>query len=203
MERVSDQSRARPPSWKWWICGLLLLASAINYMDRQTLANASVRITTQFHLNQAQYGNIELVFGWAFAVGSLVFGALSDRVAVRWLYPASLVLWSAAGFATGLVNNYTGLLICRTALGFFEAGHWPCAIRTTRQLLEPKDRALGNSVLQSGTSIGAIITPLVMSRILTPDLGSWKYAFQLVGLFGLIWVIGWFALVRGTNLGKA
>jgi len=187
----------------WGVCAILLLASAINYMDRQTLANAAVRITTQFHLSQEQYGNIELVFGWAFAVGSLVFGALSDRVAVRWLYPTILVLWSAAGFATGLVNNHTGLLICRTALGFFEAGHWPCAIKTTRQLLEPQDRALGNSVLQSGTSIGAIITPLVMSRILTPELSSWKFAFQLVGLFGLIWVVGWFAFIRGTDLGVA
>ena len=49
----------RPATWKWTICGLLLLASAINYMDRQTLANAAVRITREFHLSQAQYGNIE------------------------------------------------------------------------------------------------------------------------------------------------
>src|SRR5579884_3330609 len=134
-------------SWKWWICALLLLASAINYMDRQTLANAAVRITTQFHLNQEPYGNVELVFGWAFAAGSLLFGALADRVAIRWLYPAVLVGWSMAGFATSMVNSYAELLCCRTALGFFEAAHWPCAIRTTRQLLAPGDRALGNSVL--------------------------------------------------------
>src|SRR5438477_9472879 len=102
---LTEHSRPRASAWKWWVCGLLLLASAINYMDRQTLANASVRITTQFHLSQEQYGNIELVFGWAFAVGSLAFGVISDRVAVRWLYPTILVLWSAAGFATGLVNN--------------------------------------------------------------------------------------------------
>jgi len=155
---------------------MLLLASAINYMDRQTLANAAVRISTQFNLNQEQYGNIEMVFGWAFAAGSLLFGMLADRVAIRWLYPAVLVLWSAAGFATGSVHSYRGLLVCRGMLGFFESGHWPCAIRTTRQLLEPKDRVLGNSVLQSGTSIGAVIAPLVMSRLLTSEIGSWKYA---------------------------
>src|SRR4051794_482758 len=73
---------------KWTICGFLLLASAINYMDRQTLANASVRITTEFDLNQEQYGNIESVFAYAFAAGSLLFGWLADRVSVRWLYPA-------------------------------------------------------------------------------------------------------------------
>ena len=41
---TSSGSAARVPSWKWTICGMLLLASAINYMDRQTLANAAVRI---------------------------------------------------------------------------------------------------------------------------------------------------------------
>jgi MFS family permease len=187
-------------AWKWWVCAMLLLASAINYMDRQTLASAAVRITAQFHLSQEQYGNVELVFGWAFAAGSLAFGVLADRVAVRWLYPVVLIFWSAAGFATGMINSYGGLLACRTVLGFFEAGHWPCAIRTTRQLLEGKDRALGNSVLQSGTSIGAIVTPLVMSRVLTTQLESWKYAFQIVGLLGLLWVAGWFLLVRGRRL---
>jgi len=194
---------SRPAARKWWICGLLLLASAINYMDRQTLANAAVRIGTEFHLNQEHYGDLELAFGWAFAAGSLLFGALADRLPVRRLYPLVLVFWSAAGFATGLVNGYGGLLACRTMLGFFEAGHWPCAIRTTRELLSPENRALGNSVLQSGTSVGAIITPLMMTRLMTAELGSWRYAFQVVGVLGLLWVITWFALVRNGDLAPA
>ena len=87
------------------VCGLLLLASAINYMDRQTLANAAVRITREFGLTQEQYGNLEAVFGYAFAAGSLVFGLLADRVSLRWLYAVVLALWSVAGFATGFVRE--------------------------------------------------------------------------------------------------
>lgn len=200
MEFVSDDTPARRTSWKWWICGLLLLASAINYMDRQTLANAAVRITTQFHLNQQQYGNLEWAFGWAFAVGSLLFGVAADRVSVRWLYPVVLMLWSAVGFATGLVQTYGGLVICRTLLGFFEAGHWPCAIKTTQRLLEPKDRTMGNGLLQSGASIGAFLTPLVMRLLLTEELGSWRPAFQWIGGLGFLWIIFWFAMVRPADL---
>ena len=48
--RVAQMSPPRATSasasWRWWVCGMLLLASAINYMDRQTLANAAVRIST-------------------------------------------------------------------------------------------------------------------------------------------------------------
>jgi ACS family hexuronate transporter-like MFS transporter len=191
---------ARSSLWKWWICGLLLLASAINYMDRQTLANAAHRITTEFSLNQEQYGNLELAFGWAFAVGSLFFGVLADKFPLRWLYPLVLLLWSFAGFATGLIGSYSALLVCRTLLGFFEAGHWPCAVKATQRLLEPKDRSMGNSVLQSGTSIGAIITPLIMRALLTDNLSSWRFAFQAVGLAGLLWIALWFLLIRTGDL---
>jgi MFS family permease len=200
---MSSLSERRPDSWKWWICGLLLLASTINYMDRQTLANAAVRITRQFHLSQEQYGQLEWVFGWAFAAGSLAFGFVVDRYSVRWVYPIVLLLWSGVGFATGLVDSFGGLLVCRTFLGLFEGGHWPCAIKATQRMLDPRDRSLGNSVLQSGTSIGAILTPQVMRLLLSEDPGSWRLAFQLVGLVGLVWIVAWFAMVRASDFAPA
>src|SRR3954463_16151643 len=177
----------RSQRWRWWIAGLLLLATTINYMDRMTLASASVRITDEFHLSAEQYGRIEVAFGWAFGVGALFFGFLADRVRVYLLYPAILAAWSLVGFATGLTEGYTGLLICRTLLGFFEAGHWPCALKTTQRLLAPQDRSMGNSLLQSGTSVGAVITPLVMRAMMTEELGSWRWPFLVVGAFGLLW----------------
>ena len=118
----------RPASWRWWITGLLLLATMINYMDRVTLANASVRVTEEFGLDDAQYGNLELAFGWAFAAGSLVFGFLADRLRVYYLYPAILAAWSIMGIASGMTHGFWSLLVCRALLGFFEAGHWPCAL---------------------------------------------------------------------------
>jgi ACS family hexuronate transporter-like MFS transporter len=190
------------PSWKWTICGLLLLASAINYMDRQTLANAAVRITKEFQLTQTQYGNIEAVFAYAFAAGSIVFGWLADRFSVRWLYAVVLTMWSLAGFATGFVRSYDELLLCRILLGFFEAAHWPCGIRTTRALLDARERSLGNGVLQSGTSLGAIATPLIMRGLMTTELGSWRIAFQVVGAAGVVWLVLWFVLLRNADLGR-
>src|SRR5215212_6791100 len=100
-EHVNSPSAGRPPSWKWTVCGLLLLASAVNYMDRQALANASVRITKEFALSQTQYGNLEAYFAYAFAAGSILFGWMADKYSVRWLYAVVLTLWSLAGFATG------------------------------------------------------------------------------------------------------
>lgn len=197
---MSVAPASRAGAWKWWVCGLLLLATTFNYMDRQTLANAAVRITNEFKLSKEQYGELELAFGWAFAAGSLLFGFIADRVSVRWLYPTVLFAWSLMGFLSAWTTDFSQLLICRTMLGLFEAGHWPCALKTTHLLLSPQDRTMGNSVLQSGASIGAIITPLVMRVMLTDEPGSWRFAFQVICAVGIVWVLAWFASVRPRDL---
>jgi MFS transporter, ACS family, hexuronate transporter len=184
------------------IGALLLFASAINYMDRQTLANVGTRITREFNLREQQYGNLEASFGLSFAVGSLMFGFLADKVPLRFLYPTVLFLWSATGFLTGYVNGYHSLLACRGMLGFFEAGHWPCGLKAVQILLDPRRRAMGNSVLQSGTSIGAFLTPQVLGLLLTEQEGSWRLGFQIVGAIGIVWIVAWFLVVRSTDFQK-
>lgn len=216
----------KPSAWVWWVCGLLLLATTINYMDRQTLANVSVRVMTALQLSKEEYGDLEMAFGLSFAAGSLLFGFLADSLNVRWLYPAALVGWSVAGIVTAFATGYWELLICRSVLGLFEAGHWPCALVTIQRLLARPHRHLGNSVLQSGAAIGAILTPPIVFAILAgPDPfvpfrsglqaagGSWTVVsnpvppvwnlpFLVIGLGGLVWVVLWLAVVRSADLAK-
>ena len=88
---MSAAPESRAGNWKWWVCGLLLLATTINYMDRQTLANAAVRITNEFKLSKEQYGDLELAFGWAFAAGSLLFPQDASSNAVKTANPYSFI----------------------------------------------------------------------------------------------------------------
>lgn len=202
---MNDALTARSSLWKWAVCALLLCASMLMYMDRQTLPSVATRITREFKLSQEQYGNIEMTFGYAFAVGAFTFGIMADKWSVRWLYPALLMAWSAMGFCTGLVESYSGLLVCRTLLGFFESGHWPCALKTTQRLLSREQRTMGNSVLQSGASFGAIITPLMMNWMLAgrTEPGLWRQPFLVIGSFGVLWLIAWFMLLRKSDFEAA
>lgn len=181
---------------------MLLMATMINYMDRQTLSTLSVRITNQFKLSEEQYGELEFIFGVAFALGSLVFGALADKVPVRLLYPAVLLAWSVMGFLTGLTTGFNNLWYCRGLLGFFEAGHWPCALVVTHAVLTRGDRVFGNSILQSGASIGAIITPfIVMALAGDPKIDDgWRPPFLVIGAVGIIWVVLWFTTIPPSGL---
>jgi ACS family hexuronate transporter-like MFS transporter len=210
-------SPGRSANWKWWVCGVLLLATLLNYMDRQALAQTATELKDRYHLTDTRYGQIERGFSWAFAAGSVVFGWLADRFGPRRLYPVVLVGWSVAGIVTPFAadpavvahlespgddpgeGTFRWLLICRTVLGLFEAGHWPCALITARQILSPADRAFGNGLLQSGASAGAVLTPLYV--LLVRNLGgSWEVVFWTIGAVGLLWVPVWFALVRKGDL---
>jgi MFS transporter, ACS family, hexuronate transporter len=213
---------ARSDSWRWSICGLLLLATMLNYMDRQTLAQLATTIQAEFHLDDDQYGELEMGFGFAFAAGALFFGFLVDRLGPRWLYPSVLIGWSLAGIATGYADRiaaalpdwlagdgspsdraYHGFLLCRIALGFFEAGHWPCALVTTQVILTRKDRSFGNSILQSGAALGAIITPIIVISMLRDEPGSWRAPFFVIGLLGMLWTLPWLALIRRRDLDRS
>jgi ACS family hexuronate transporter-like MFS transporter len=233
MGRLTNAAGERSDLWRYSVCGLLLLATMLNYMDRMTLAVLATTIQHEYRLDASHYGRLEEGFGYAFAMGALVFGFLADRLSVRWLYPAVLILWSLAGIATAAApaigaalapvigsgpdvssaatsHAFLGFRACRIALGFFEAGHWPCALITTQVILTRKDRSFGNSILQSGAAIGAVLTPLVIMVMLpAPDaddryaFGTWRWPFMATGAMGMLWALPWLMLVRGGDLDRS
>jgi len=178
------------------VCGVLLLATILNYMDRTALNQTSKEIKSAFKVNDVWYGVLESGFQVAFGIGAILFGIIVDRFGVRVVYPIAVVGWSVAGFLTGFAGNYWALLACRIALGIFEAGNWPCGIRTVRQVMAPSERSLGNSIFQSGTGLGAIVTPpVILFCVSLFKSTDWQLPFRAIGLIGLGWVLLWWFTV--------
>ncbi len=205
----------RSTTWRYSVCGLLLCATMLLYMDRLTLSVLGPRIRDEYGFSNKQYGGLDSGLSYAFAAGAFFFGFLVDRVGPRWLYPGVLVAWSGAGVATAFADSlgawllpgagsadqtYLGFMLCRVALGFFESGHWPCALVTTRIILTRADRSLGNSILQSGAAIGSVVTPLIVITLKTEEAGGWRPPFVAIGCIGMFWLVPWLLLIRGEDL---
>jgi ACS family hexuronate transporter-like MFS transporter len=187
------------PAWKWIIVVMLLLATVVNYMDRQIMGSVSSFIKKDFLLNEQGYGSLEAYFGYTYAVFIVVSGFLADRWDLRWLYAGALLVWSGAGFATGFATTLLGLQLCRAVLGGGESFNWPVAVGVVRRLFPREAQAFANSVFNTGVTFGAVFAPLLVIGMVGPDGSGWRALFKVVGLAGLVVVAGWLWATRGAR----
>ena len=67
---------------RWFVLGIFVLSSAINYLDRQSLAILAPLLRAEFHLNYQQYGFILTAFSIAYAACAPFAGMKPNRPGV-------------------------------------------------------------------------------------------------------------------------
>lgn len=198
---MKNHSRSTPllPAWKWGVVFMMLLATVVNYMDRQALASVSSYIKKDFNLNEEGYGTLESVFGYSYAIFLVVAGFLADRWSLRWLYAGALLVWSVAGLATGFVGTLFELQVCRAVLGAGEAFNWPVAVGVVRRIIPRESQAFANGVFNSGMTFGAVLTPVLVLILVGPHGEGWRFLFKIVGAIGSLWVVLWLVCTGGER----
>lgn len=197
----ASESLQRKPvdAWKWGVVWVMFFATMLNYMDRQTMGSTAKFIKDEFKLNEEGYGNLEFWFGISFTFMQLVAGAMADRLNLKWVYASAVIIWSAAGFFTGLVETVTALYACRVLLGIGESFNWVCAGGVTQRIIPRDSRGLANAIWHGGASVGAAVTPLLALAIVGANGENWRHLFMVVGAGGLIWIVAWLALLTGNR----
>jgi ACS family hexuronate transporter-like MFS transporter len=192
--------------WRWRVVWLLFLATLINYSDRLALNTTQRYLLPEFEPDPAKqnavYADVQFAFGLSFGLFHIAAGFLADRLSLRRLYLFAILLWSAAGVATGFVPaGAVGLLIaCRVALGVGEAFNWPCAVACVRRVIPRESRGLANGIFLSGASVGGVATPLLVLLLVDPTTGSgWRTLFVLVGAVGVVWAVLWWLNTGGQR----
>src|SRR5439155_17743748 len=179
-------------SFRWIICLLLFAATTINYMDRQILGLLAPILEKVIGWSETDYGHIVIAFQAAYAIGQLSCGYLIDRWDTKKGYSFSIVVWSLAAAAHSLSRSGGGFSVARFALGLGEAGNFPAAIKTVAEWFPKKERALATGVFNSGSTVGAIIAPLIVPPLALAF--GWQTAFIALGAAGLVWLALWLLL---------
>jgi ACS family hexuronate transporter-like MFS transporter len=182
---------------KWRLCLLLFLATTLNYLDRQTLSILAPILQKEMGLDNAALGWLFAVF-YAYMFSQIAAGPLLDRLHLRWVFGAAVLLWSVVSAATGLASGFVSLIVFRLLLGITEAANWPVAIRIVARTMEPRKRSLGNGIFTSGTSVGALVAPALILGIASAM--GWRWAFILLGAAAAVWFIGWILSTRTPEL---
>src|SRR5580692_447351 len=179
---------------RWMICGLLFFATTVNYMDRQVIALLKPTLQIQFGWTEKGYGDIIFAFTLAYAIGLLLIGKLIDRFGTRKGFSLAVFVWSVSAMAHAAANSVLQFGIARFSLGLGEAGSFPAAVKAVAEWFPKRERALATGLFNSGSNIGAIVTPLVVPWI-TYRFG-WRMAFIATGAVGFVWILCWLAFYR-------
>ena len=180
---------------RWWVVGLVALATVINYIDRGALGFLWPEISEDLGLTKTDYAIILNVFTFAYAFGQSIFGKIFDWIGTRLGFVLSIVVWSAATVLHAFANSLASFAIFRGLLGVSEAGNWPGATKANAEWFPINERALAQGIFNSGAAIGGIISAPIIG-VLFVFLGSWQATFVAIGVLGFLWLIPWFILYK-------
>jgi len=185
---------------RWMIAALLLVATALSFLDRQVLSVAILKIKTDFNISDVEYGWINTAFLISYAIMFSVGGWLIDRFGTRIGLAVSVGLWSVASAMHGAVQNITQMGIARFFLGFGEGGCFPGASKGITEWFPKKERATAMGIAIGGSALGAVLAP-PLTVYLVSVLG-WRGAFIITGSIGMAWVIIWLLIFNKPSQSK-
>jgi ACS family hexuronate transporter-like MFS transporter len=205
---------------RWGICALLLVSTTINYVDRQVIGILKPTLVAEFGWSDERiYAAIVMAFQLAYAMGLAVSGRVIDRIGLRIGFVCAVVVWSLAaaghafadrlggfevpalvvdaklGFAVVTIGGAAaGFALMRFLLGLGEAANFPASIKTVAEWFPKKERAFATGIFNSGSNIGALLTPLIVPWVALH--WGWQWAFIATGVTGVFWVFAWLAYYR-------
>ena len=186
---------------RWLPAGTMLLVSLISYIDRNTLALLAPTILRETGLSGEQYGFIISAFSVAYMVSNPLWGRILDRAGLRRGMTAAVLCWTVASMSHAFASGLWSFGAARAALGFGEGATFPGGLRTVVQTLPPEQRGRGLAVAYSGGSLGAVLTPLIVTPIF--QWWGWRGAFWFTGLIGLAWLAMWAMVSRRPDIRQA
>lgn len=174
--------------------GGLFLLSLITYIDRAAISSAKDAIGADLRLSDTEMGAVFSAFALGYALAQIPCGWIADRFGPRRMLAAVVALWSVLTGLTGAVSGFGAMLAVRFLFGASEAGAFPGSARAFYNWLPAGEHGRANGIIFSGSRIGAAIAFPVMALLLSG--GSWRSAFSLLAVPGLVWAAAWLALFR-------
>ena len=179
---------------RWYIAGLLCLASALNYLDRQTLSVLIGTIKSELHLTNASYGTINAWFLASYGVMYAVSGRIIDYIGTRRGFILFVSGWSLSNILHMFAATVGQFSLFRFMLGVFEPGSFTGGVKAVGEWFPMRDRALAVGIFNAGTAVGSVAAAPIVS-LLAVQWG-WRSAFLVTGVLGFVWLIPWMLFFR-------
>ncbi|AHI24044.1 hypothetical protein BGC31_13365 [Komagataeibacter xylinus] len=195
MSKVTPVAGSRSRSWRRGrVVALLMMAGAISYIDRSALSVSNTTIAADMHFSDTQMGWMLSSFAWAYLVCQVPAGVVSDRWGGRIVLGISLIIWSLAQIAFGLVSSVGAFFACRALLGAGEAPLFLAGTGVITRWFQPEERGRPIGLFNASATLGPAMAPPLL--LLAMNLWGWRGMSVAVGCASLILAFVWLAVYR-------
>ncbi|MGA2963406.1 MAG: MFS transporter [Candidatus Korobacteraceae bacterium] len=188
---VQGQKRT---SYRWAVLFMIAMMALITFMDRTNISIAAPRMSKDFGLSKTQMGFVFSAFAWAYALGQLPGGWITDKLGSRKVLTLVVLFWSMMTMATAHALGFISLVVIRFIFGLGEAASWPAGTQAMQYWYPKSERGLVNGVTHSCGQFATSIVPLLGVAIMTA--WGWRSIFHIFGTIGIVWAIGWWMMYR-------
>ncbi len=185
---------------RWWIVGLVALATIINYIDRSAINIMWPYIYKEFGIadadNKQALAIITTFFMVTYALGQLVTGKMMDAIGTKLGMVVSITAWSISIALHAFSRSIMSFNFFRAMLGFSEAGNWPGATKNNAEWFPSKERAIAQGIFGAGASLGSVVAAPFIAYVYLAF--GWRATFAGIGIIGLLWIIPWLVINKNV-----
>ncbi|HLI35880.1 MAG TPA: MFS transporter [Streptosporangiaceae bacterium] len=156
----------------------------ISFMDRTNIGFAFSGIGHDLHVDKAQQGLAGGIFFIGYLFLQIPGGHLAERWSAKKFVGIMVLVWGVFAFLSGLVQNFTELLVVRFLLGVAEGGIWPAILVLISHWFPARERARAYGVWMMNIAISSIITAPLSGWILS--FSNWRTLFFVEGAFPFV-----------------
>lgn len=184
----------KPTRARYWVVVFAVTLAVIQYVDRVAISQAAPYVSADLSLSPKEMGYVFSAFTLAYALFEIPAGYYGDRIGPRLVLMRIVLWWSFFTAATGWAFNWISLVITRFLFGAGEAGCFPNLTKAFSRWLRPEERSRAQGILWMSARWGGAATPMLVYAAL--QFVTWRQAFGLFGLVGVVWAICFFAWYR-------
>jgi len=197
---------------RYGVLAALSLMAMIAYIQRSAFSVPLKEIGADLKLEDATLwmGYIQSAWYLGYALFQLPGGWVADQIGARRGLLLFALFSSLATTLTGFSSGYLGLFVTWALMGSFQAGVFPCTVKSIGAIFPEKERSRASGLLACGMLSGGALGPWLTAKLLEAfvkpeevlDVDRWRFCLMLFGVPGVLWVMVYALGTSDAQFGK-
>lgn len=167
------------------LVAILFFSWGTVFLDRMSQHYLAPYYAPEFRLTHEQIGMLASVLAVTWALSTLIFGALSDRIGRRPILIPVVFTFSLLSWISGMVHSFNELLLVRALLGVAEGPAWSIMTALIEESSHPTRRGRNIGIVVSATAlVGLAVAPVLTTQVAARY--GWRWAFFVAGIPGFL-----------------